>query len=495
MLNQAASLHQLHQQMHQNAMAHSQQLFAHHQNAMNMNQNMHQNMASLMSNMTPMVQQTPLQPQITYQTVSSPQPQIAWQQNVVQSPQQQAQIAYQPAQLMGPEVHSPQPFNNYRQVQAQQQPQSSPTPTSPMAAQPQLQYPQNIYQQTQSQQSPSFQVPTVQSPHPQALQQQLLARQRPQITYTEQPSQNQQMLQQRAQQSDHGDRFQDLEKQRKKDFEDINRRGSEMNKRLKELEQSKARAQDDQQAKDREVRQLKEQLAAVERQRLQDAQRNSQQLADLARSQAMSPPAHTPAFDMSDLQKVIRETQSQQLSAQDIERVIEEQINKRLSGMATKADIQNAGAQMQNALSQVPAGLNEQQVQQAVNRELNNVMQDVANRVNQQRRIAGQGSRAPQPGQVPQDRVQTEFVIEELPDEGTTTQPPNPGYNSSAQRALPSTGYHDTGSAIAPRLVAQMSSSTIPANNEVRPMPLQRPAASMQPSGGSQYRATEGNSL
>jgi hypothetical protein len=78
MLNQATSHHQLHQQMHQYAIAR-------HQNVMNINQNMHQNMASLVSNMTPMVQQTPLQPQNTYQTVS-PQPQIGWQQNVVQCP-------------------------------------------------------------------------------------------------------------------------------------------------------------------------------------------------------------------------------------------------------------------------------------------------------------------------------------------------------------------------------------------------------------------------
>jgi hypothetical protein len=474
MLNQGASHQQFHQQMHQNAMAH-------HQNAMN---TMHQNMASMMSNMTPMMQQTPLQPQITYQTVS-PQPQIAWQQNVVQSPQQQAQIAYQPSQLMSPGVQVPQPANSYQQGQIQQQGLHNPLPISPMAAQPQLQYTQNIYQQTQSQQSPSSQAPTVQNPYPQALQQQPLAQQRPQITYIEQPSQSQQSVQQRPQQPDQGDRFQDLEKQRKKDLENMNRAGSEINKRLQELEQSKTRAQTDQQAKDHEVRKLKEQLASVERQRRQDAERNSKQLADLVRSQATSPPAQTPAFDMGDLQKVIQGMQSQQLSGQDIERVIGEQVNKRLSGMATKADIQNAGAQMQNALNQVPAGLNEAQVQQAVNREFNNVIQDVANRVNQQRRIAGPGNRAPQSGQIPQDRVQTEFVIEELPDEGSATQPPNPGYNSSAQRALPSAGHNNTGSAIAPRAVAQTSSS----------MPLQRPAASMQPSGRSQYPAIEGNSL
>jgi hypothetical protein len=40
-----------------------------------------------------------------------------------------------------------------------------------------------------------------------------------------------------------------------------------------------------------------------------------------------------------------------------------------------------------------------------------------------------------------------------------------------------------------------MSPSTVPANNEVRPMALPRPAASMQPLGGSQYPASENNSL
>ena len=107
---------------------------------------------------------------------------------------------------------------------------------------------------------------------------------------------------------------------------------------------------------------------------------------------------------MSALQKVVRETQAHQLTAQDIERVIEEQFSKRLAGMATKQDIQNAGAQMQGALSRVPAGLSQQEVQQAVNRELNNVMQDVANRVNQQRRVARQGQPNPRHSQAPQDR-------------------------------------------------------------------------------------------
>lgn len=226
----------------------------------------------------------------------------------------------------------------------------------------------------------------------------------------------------------------------------MNRAGAEINKRLCDLELSRTSIQSSHEAKDQEVRRLQEQLAAVEHQRRQDAERNSQQLAELVRSQATSPSAQSPAFDVSALQKVIRETQTQQLSAQDIERVIEEQISRRLVGMATKPDIQNAGAQMQDALSLVPTGLNAEQVQQAVNRELNSVMQDAANRVNHHRRIAGQRQQDPQLWQTPQDHVQTEFVIEELPDEVTVIHRRGAAEEAKPQSALPPSGNQDNGS-------------------------------------------------
>jgi hypothetical protein len=106
--------------------------------------------------------------------------------------------------------------------------------------------------------------------------------------------------------------------------------------------------------------------------------------------------------------------------------------------MATKQDIQNAGAQMQGALSKVPAGLSQQEVQQAVNRELNNVMQDVANRVNQQRRVGGQGQPDSRSWQASQNRVQTEFVVEELPDNAVATCSHRARHNGSrAQNQLP----------------------------------------------------------
>lgn len=68
-------------------------------------------------------------------------------------------------------------------------------------------------------------------------------------------------------------------------------------------------------------------------------------------------------------------------------------------------------------------------------------MQDVANRVNEQRRLAAQGQTDPQPWSGPQAHVQTDFVIEEQPDDAVATQsqrqPHRPRHGQKPQRALP----------------------------------------------------------
>jgi hypothetical protein len=487
MLVQGTAHQQLHHQMHQNAMNHSQQALAHHQQAMNM----HQSVAAAMSNMTLGMQQTP-QPQITYQSMS-PQPQTVDQQNVLQHNSQQYQTAQQPALLMGSQPQSPLSTLQYQQQQySQQQAYHGSPPTSPAVSQPQLQYPQSIYQQVQSPQSPHphasqqvSQYAPQQAPQ-QATQQPPLAQQTLQSPYNSGLPQSQQAIQQEPQ--DH--RFSELDRQRTQDIENMNRAGAEINKRLRDLELNKTSVQSSHEAKDQEVRRLQEQVAAVERQRRQDAERNSQQLAELVRSQVTSPSAQVPAFDMSALERVIRETQTQQLSAHDIERVIEEQVSKRLSGMATKADIQSAGAQMQNALSQVPAGLNEEQVQQAVNRELNSVMQDVANRVNQQRRIEWEGQQDPQLWQTPQQHVQTEFVIEELPEEITVVHPHGAADEAKHQSALALAGNRDMASRYTPEVGQYGVAYQTLAHNEIQSTSQAAPAA-VQYSGGSQYAAIE----
>jgi hypothetical protein len=473
------SHHLLHQQIHQNATSHLHQLQSqHHQQFADV----HRNMSTFtMSSVDPIILQNQQQPQMGYQQVASPPPPLMQVQSISQSyfpqQQQQAQIEYQP---MSPDVpmqqvqhqNQPMPQGSHlpqqqaqvaylpmptlppvQQVQYQESvrqenlpmapheqrnPGLLPPATSRMTLQPQEHHQQGPYQQRPTtQQYAISQLPQSQQKTPPKVLQspsetrtQRLLQPQP----SEQPSQT--TLPVASRPNDH--RLMSLEKQRKVDVENTNRAGAEINKRLRGLERSRNQAQQDHDAKDREVRRLREQLTSVERQRRQDAECNSQQLADLVRSQATTPASSAGDFDMSALQKVVRETQAHQLTAQDIERVIEEQVSKRMAGMATKQDIQNAGAQMQGALSKVPGGLSQQEVQQAVNRELNNVMRDVANRVNQQRRLGGQGQSNPQSSLASQHQVQTEFVVEELPDNAVATRSHHARHHGSrTQRQLP----------------------------------------------------------
>ena len=462
----------LHQQMHQTATSHFQQVQAYHRQFADM----HRSMCDLaMGNMAPMMLQNQQQhPQIAYQQVASPPPppppiqvQSIGQQNYFPDQQQLARIEYQPM-LPVPSVQQVQYQNQpgpqgecfpRQQAQIAYSPMTPPAPVHQAQYQgvarqedlPQLppqrqqqrllppdvavqrpQYQQRLYQQQQTTQHDAVsRSPRAQTASPRVLQSppEAPTQRKLQSQPSEQPLQTALSISSRP--NDH--RLMNLERQRKADVESTNRAGAEIHRRLQDLEQSRTRAQQDNDAKDREVRRVQDQLNTVERQRCQDAERNSQQLADLVRSQATTPASTTGSFDMSALEKVVRETQAYQLTAHDIERVIEEQVGKRLAGMATKQDLQNAGAQMQGALSKLPAGLSQQEVQQAVSRELNNVMQDVADRVHQQRRDGGQGQLG---SQSVQNRVQTELVVEELPDDAVATRSGRARQHGGTQRQL-----------------------------------------------------------
>jgi hypothetical protein len=382
-------------------------------------------------------------------------------------PQQQAQITYQPMSPL-PQVQQTQYQDAVSQKglpksQSEQQriEELLPPAIFTTAVQPQESDQRHIYQHHPATQGYAVpQLPHTQRAPPQVLQTPPEAPTQRVLRYQphEEPSQT---ARQSSRPNDH--RIMNLERQRRTDVEDTNRAGAEIHKRLRDLEQSRVQAQQDHDAKDREVRRLQEQLTSVERQRRQDSERNSQQMADLVRSQVATLAPSAAPLDMSALQKVVRETQAHQLTAQDIERVIEEQVSKRLAGMATKQDIQNAGAQMQGALSKVPAGLSQREVQQAVNQELNNVMQDVANRVNQQRRVGGQGQPDPRLQQAAQDRVQTEFVVKELPDDAVATRSYRPRqHGGRTHRQLSPAEMSGQAAADGPSKTTQRALSSVP---------------------------------
>jgi hypothetical protein len=502
LLHDHNSHHLLHQQMHHNAASHFQQVQALQQQQI---ADMHRNMSTFaIGSVAPsMLQTQQQQPQISYQQVASPssmQAQPIPQQSYLPPQQQQAQIEYESMSPVAPVQYQNQPMpqgNHSSQQQAQvayqlmtplppvqqiqyqdtvsqmslpnsqteQQPIQGllPPATSTTAVQPQEYDQRRIYQQQPTtQQYAVSRLPQTQPAPPQIIQSpsEVTTQRMLQSQPDEHPPQSARPVSSRP----HDHRLMNLERQRRTDVEDTNRAGAEIHKRLQHLEHSRTQAQQDHDAKDREVRRLQEQLASVERQRRQDAERNSQQLADLVRSQATSPAVFSAGtFDMSALQRVVRETQAHQLTAQDIERVIEEQVSKRLAGMATKQDIQNAGAQMQSALSRVPAGLSQQEVQQAVNRELNNVMQDVANRVNQQRRVRGQGQPDPRTRQASRERVQTEFVVEEMPDDAVATRSHRAKHHGvGPQKQLPPASVSEHTAVAGPSTTTQRALSPVP---------------------------------
>lgn len=449
---------QLHSQMHQSALDVHAQALAHHQQVQH-------SIAASMNSMNSVLQQTQQQ---SYPMMSPPVPQMQIQyQNVqLQQPLQRSHFTYQtvaPVPPTAPLAIGESIYQQYQQPGQIAQVTTQPAPEG---------YPRIEYMSSHPVNDATQQVPHVLR-HPESQQAQPAARlqiepsppigqQLPSDQLAQKPSHNQR----------HDNRFEALERQRNKDLQAMNREGAAIQKRLQDLEDIRARdvrereakdaeirrlqqemasrerqhrkdkeddarlrdlersrvsAKKESEAKDRKIRVLTEQVAATERLRQQDAARNSQQMAEIVRSQATTPAV---AFDMSVLQNVIEETKAQQLSSRDIERVIEDQVTKRLAGMATKADIQDAGLKMQTALSAVPQGLSEAQVQNAVKRELNNVMEDVARRVRHQRGVENQRQRQ----QVSQGRVQTEFVVEELPENPMGPSTSGYGCRESEQR-------------------------------------------------------------
>lgn len=432
---------QLHSQMHQSALTIHAQAMAHHQQVQ-------QSIAASMNIMNSVPQQAQ---QKHYSTISSavPQMQIQYQNVQLQQPLQQAQITYQtsaPTPPTAPLAMEESIYQRYQQPGQVIQMATQPTPQGHNG----IEYLSSHSVNDATQQTPYTLSPAgpEQAQKPSGLQ----IESPPAVGQRPGPDQ---LVQEHFGRQSHDDRFAARERRRSKDLQAMNREGAAIQKRLRDLEDTRSRdirereakdaeirclqqemaskerkhrknkedgqrlrnleksrvsAQKESEAKDREIRALTEQVAAVERLRRQEAARNSQQMAEFVRSQSATPAV---SFDMSALQRVIEETKAQQLSSQDIERVIEEQVSKRLAGMATKADIQDAGVKMQTALSAVPKGLSEAQVQHAVNRELNNVMEDVARRVRHQRGIGSQRQRQ----QISQGRVQTEFVVEELPED------------------------------------------------------------------------------
>lgn len=210
--------------------------------------------------------------------------------------------------------------------------------------------------------------------------------------------------------------------------------------RFRLIEEAQSRDRVASEAKDREIKKLREQHAAaergrteLERQRREDAERFAMQMAEMAKANAARPKT-PPAFDMQALRKVIQEVQSRQLSPADLERVVQSTMDKQLNGMATKADVSAGTQHMQQALNRVPAGASQEQVSQVVNQELMNMIKGLtaARQSAQQQRI--EASRDQRSTQMKRQEVpKATFEVEELSDD----EPVPASMNTRAQGSFP----------------------------------------------------------
>nr|OQO21708.1 hypothetical protein B0A51_12862 [Rachicladosporium sp. CCFEE 5018] len=220
----------------------------------------------------------------------------------------------------------------------------------------------------------------------------------------------------------HNERFQVIKETRDNDMSDINEQGAAMKTAIRELEQqvkhlASQKRQDD--SSQRQIRDLQDQIAAAARQQLEDARRHYAEMEELRRSKKLAPQQQAPGLDMDALRKVILETQAKQTSAADVQRAVEEAVARRLVGVARREDLEAASSSMQKALSKVPQGASEEQVQNAFGRELNKIVERVER--HQRREIEA----ASPPQQQPWSRPQPEFTVEEI-DEANQVAAPAP---------------------------------------------------------------------
>ncbi|KAK6440759.1 hypothetical protein LTR95_003009 [Oleoguttula sp. CCFEE 5521] len=328
-----------------------------HQNALDSHNRMVESMDNNMS-MASMSMQS---------SYSEPQQQIAYHSSSTSLAPAQQQITYHSSSETAP-------------VQQQIAYQSSPPPQGPVQQQPaQIHYTQNVFHQA--------------PPQPQ-------------------PQQLQVPQQERIAHSDESARFQAIKQTRDNDMRAINEQRTAMKAHMCGIEQQLKEAQKHQdESSQRQIKDLQDQIAESARRQLEEARRHDAEMEELRRNQRSASQPQAPAFDMGTLRKLILETQAKQISAADVQRAVEEAVAQRLVGVVRREDLEAASSSMQKALSKVPQGASEEQVQSAFGKELTKIVERVER--HQRREIEA----APLPRQQTWSRPQPEFTVEEIHDD------------------------------------------------------------------------------
>lgn len=124
--------------------------------------------------------------------------------------------------------------------------------------------------------------------------------------------------------------------------------------------------------KDQEIAALQEKISQRDQAHMALQQRHSEEVARLAQTLASTPQPQSPAFDIAMLQQVIKEVQASQIKHADVQTLISNTVNERMSGLASKDDMCSAGAAVEKTLNRVGSDASEERIRNALEKGIDN---------------------------------------------------------------------------------------------------------------------------
>ncbi|KAK5747141.1 hypothetical protein LTR17_000274 [Elasticomyces elasticus] len=202
------------------------------------------------------------------------------------------------------------------------------------------------------------------------------------------------------------------------------------------------REREERAGKDREYTDMQQKLDDERRKRQEQERKHAE---ELAAAKAAATPQPVPAFDLSALQKVLEELRANSLNKQDVQRWVEETMARQLGGVARAEDLALSVARMQQALNNMPASVTTTDLQRTVEGVIEGVMYNASQaRPQPLAAIEQRSPHQPQPWEQQGSRapLQTEWTVEELPNEPQHAPAPEPthvqaGHSPGAQLQLP----------------------------------------------------------
>ncbi|RMY08785.1 hypothetical protein D0868_04607 [Hortaea werneckii] len=164
---------------------------------------------------------------------------------------------------------------------------------------------------------------------------------------------------------------------------------------LQEAKDSSIQDRKERDAKDRQIAALQAQISSQNQAQMELQQKHTKDMAQMAQTVASNPPPQTPAFDMGVLQQLITEVRASKVNPADIENLVSGALTQRMSGLATKEDMQSASGAVGKALQSLDNNASEGRIQRAVEKAINKVVDQKMAHVQQTQKRIGASQQQP----------------------------------------------------------------------------------------------------